>query len=504
LNRPVPSVGPVVTPPVIHLAAAKILLRRKRATDPSSPIKPFRGASLEAQTTTARSWVLEGPAETTKTWGGLSRLDADMRKYPGAKGAIVRKVRADMDGTVLDTYRQLLRLRGEVRILGGEHPEIFEYPNGSRVFIGGMDRPGKVLSGERDAIYCNQLEEFSLSDFGLLTTRCTGRGAVMPDPWLGGDCNPGPPTHWILGRPELTLLHSRHEDNPSLFLDDGTPTEQWTKRTLPTLDALPGVLRDRLRFGRWVSAEGAVYDGWDRAIHLIQRSALPQIQRWVCGVDFGYTNPFVWARFGIDDDGRIYLEREIYRTRRIVEDHAAQIRRLNEGYRIEATICDHDAEDRATLERHGISTTTAHKALEPGIQNIQSRLRKAGDGRPRLFVVEDALVDRDEALVAAHKPTCTAQEFEVYRYRTAVDGRPLKEEPVKEDDHGMDLLRYVAAYVDDIGKPPSQPFHFIPIGEPSPWAIPSYQRGRGWGDPPGGYGNDDDSNGDHRFKPWLS
>src|SRR5450759_4891797 len=66
-------------------------------------------------------------------------------------------------------------------------------------------------------------------------------------------------------------------------------------------------------------------------------------------------------------------------------------------------------------------------------------------------------------------------------------GRPLKEEPVKEDDHGMDLLRYVAAYVDDIGKPPSQPFHFIRVGEPSPWAIPSYQRGRGWGDPPGEY-----------------
>jgi predicted transcriptional regulator len=39
-------------------------------------------------------------------------------------------------------------------------------------------------------------------------------------------------------------------------------------------------------------------------------------------VDFGYTNPFVMQWWAEDPDGRLYLYREIYRTRRLVEDHA--------------------------------------------------------------------------------------------------------------------------------------------------------------------------------------
>jgi hypothetical protein len=74
---------------------------------------------------------------------------------------------------------------------------------------------------------------------------------------------------------------------------------------------------------------------------------------------------------------------------------------------IEATICDHDAEDRATLLQNGIRNLPAYKAIRPGIQAVEQRLRRAGDGRPRLMVFRDALVSRDEALAAAKQPVCT-------------------------------------------------------------------------------------------------
>jgi hypothetical protein len=74
-----------------------------------------------------------------------------------------------------------------------------------------------------------------------------------------------------------------------------------------------------------------VYEGWDRAVHLIDRFDIPADWRRIRSIDFGYTNPFVCQWWAIDPDGRMYRYREIYRTRRLVSDHAAEIRKLSAG-----------------------------------------------------------------------------------------------------------------------------------------------------------------------------
>lgn len=432
----------------LPIAAATLKAQRDRAAIAASVNAPtFRGAALEVQTATDHELLLSGPAETGKTYAGLYRLDTLLRETPGATAVIARKVRADMGTTVLRTWDRITALRGGVTVRGGSHPKAYEYPNGSTVYPIGLDRPGKVLSGEFDFVYANQAEELSRDDWETVTTRTTGRGAVTRTPMLFGDCNPGPPSHWILSRPTLRLLHSRHVDNPTLYHEDGTLTEQG-ERTMRILDALVGVRRERLYFGRWVAAEGIVYEAFDRGLHEIDRFDIPADWRRVRAIDFGYTNPFVCQWWAIDPDGRAFLYREVYRTGRIVEDHARKIVRLSAGERISTSVADHDSEDRATLERHGVPTVAAHKAILPGIQAVQARLRPAGDGRPRLFVFRDALVERDEALAAVKKPCSTAQEFEMYSWAKSADGRPVKEEPVKLFDHGMDAMRYLVAYLD--------------------------------------------------------
>jgi phage terminase large subunit len=168
-------------------------------------------------------------------------------------------------------------------------------------------------------------------------------------------------------------------------------------------------------------------------------------------VDFGYTNPFVCQWWAIDSDGRAYLYREIYRTRRLVSDHAKQMLTLSQGERIECTLADHDAEDRATLSSCGIDTLAAVKSVAIGIQAVQARLRVAGDGKPRLFILRDSLIERDDLLVERKHPLCTEQEIGSYVWAKQQDGRPLKEEPVKQWDHGMDAIRYLVAHLDGIG-----------------------------------------------------
>lgn len=407
----------------------------------------FSGAALEAQSVTEHEWVLAGPAETGKTFSGLWRLDALLRATPKARAVLVRKIRADMGGTVLATWERVTGLRGSPpTVYGGAHPEWYGYPNGAKCFVAGMDRPGKVLSGEFDWVYVNQAEELGVDDWETLSTRVTGRGAVTGHPMLFGDCNPGPPSHWILKRGPLRVIHSRHEDNPTLW--DGSAWTEQGRRTLAVLDSLTGVRRERLRFGRWVAAEGVVYEDFDRGVHVVEPFTVPPDWRRVRVVDFGYTNPFVCQWWAVDPDGRAYLYRELYRAGRLVEDHARDIRRLTGSEHVEATVADHDAEDRATMARHGIVTVPAKKAVGLGIQAVQARLRPAGDGRPRLFIFRGALVDRDQSLADARRPVCTADEFETYSWPKGADGKPVKEEPVKADDHGMDAMRYAVMHID--------------------------------------------------------
>jgi phage terminase large subunit len=255
------------------------------------------------------------------------------------------------------------------------------------------------------------------------------------------DCNPRGPSHWIKTRPSLTLFESRHEDNPILFDDDGKITEQG-KISIGILDRLTGVRKERLRYGKWVQAEGQVYEGWDDNVHLIDPFPIPASWQRFRSIDFGYSNPFVCQWWAVDGDGRMYLYREIYHTQRTVRAHADQIKKLSQGETYVLTVADHDSEDRATLLENGIPTRAAMKAIKPGIEAVMERLLVQGDNRPRLMIFRDALVERDESLFEAKKPFSTAGEIECYLWPKGSDGKSVKELPIDKDNHGMDAKRY--------------------------------------------------------------
>jgi phage terminase large subunit len=433
------------------IPAAIAILEKQRALGPRLYATPtFRGAALEAQTIVEKEWILGGPYDTGKTVAETWRLDSFARETPRGLFAIVRKVRADFNSSVRKRWEQTIHVRGGVETRGGTSPSSYVYANGAEVLVLGLDRDTSLLSGEFDGVYVNQAEELTLDNWETLSTRVTGRGAVTKYPMLFGDCNPGPSNHWILERAKgrLRLLASTHKDNPELYDETGNITPAGVERLAP-LKAMTGVRYERFFEGKWVAATGAVY-AFDRAVHLIPRVAMPECSRHIVSIDFGLTNPFVAQLWSIDGDGRMYLSREIYMTGRIVEDHAKSITAMCAGKQIEAYVADPaDREGRETLRRHGIPTVAAMNDVNAGIQTVQARMGNPAQGIPaRLFYVEGALVERDEKLVTARKPTCTLDEVESYVWPKDSTGRPKKEEPVKENDHGMDAKRYAAMYVD--------------------------------------------------------
>lgn len=375
---------------------------------------------------------------TGKTWGCLNYLDMLLWTFPGAQGVMCRKIYSTLVSSAVRSYLRILGPNTPVKAFGGEKPQWFDYPNGSRLWLAGMDNPGKALSSERDVIYANQVEELTLNDWETLTTRCTGRGAVMPYTRMFGDANPAHPTHWIKARQSvgaLTLLESRHEDNPTLYDEQGQITEQG-KRTLKILDSLTGTRLLRLRWGRWVKAEGVVFEDFDVTIHLKAPEKLPIMRKYVCGVDWGFTNPGVIGVWGVDGDGRQYLVREYVRTKRVISQWVETAKEIQDKYFPEIFICD-PAEPAfiADFRAAGLTAIEGYNDIEKGIDAIRQRLRPADDGLPRLFVSSGALVERDPNMEEAKQPIGLAEEFDAYSYPKGVDGKPIKETPLDMFNH---------------------------------------------------------------------
>lgn len=414
------------------------------------PPYEWRGGNKALIESRAPEVIAEGPSETGKTYAACYKMHMNCREYPKSQHTLVRKVAATIPGTVLITMKRIIG-SFPVNFFGGDkNPEMIIYPNGSVIWMAGMDKPGKALSGERDTIQVCQTEELSLDDWETLTTRTTGRGSVMPYTQIFGDCNPGP-ARWLKERAKsgsLQMIQTRHEDNPSLFDKDGNMTEQGI-RSMARLDALTGNRYKRLRLGLWISAEGAIYgDEYDPSVHIISADKCPPFVRRFRVVDFGYSNPFVCQWWGMDSDGNLYRYREIYITKRLVEDLTKEIIRLSYGEGIEATIADHDAEDRATMAKHGITTIAASKSVSVGIQAVQARLKVQPNGKARIYFVRGALVEVDKDLEDQRKPTCTEDELPDYAWKKYDDGKPNKEEPLKVNDHGCDATRYMVMHVD--------------------------------------------------------
>lgn len=418
-----------------------------QASVESRAYQPF-GAAKKLFYSREPEVLLSGPAGTGKSRALFEKLYFCAQAWPGSRFLIVRKTRSSLTESGLVTWEEKVLppnspvLRGTRR----RYRQIYEFPNRSAVVVGGMDEPSRVMSTEFDLILAQEATELSNEDWENLLTRL--RNGVMPFQQLVADCNPSGPGHWLKKRADsgvAQMIESRHEDNPRLYDQaEGAWTEEGAQY-IQLLENLTGVRKLRLRHGLWAQAEGMVYaDSWDPAVNLIDRFDVPRDWQRFLSIDFGYTNPFVCHWWAMDSDGRMFRYREIYQTRRLVEDHAREILGQMAGEpNPVAVVCDHDAEDMATLERHlGFGTTPAVKSISDGIQAVAGRMKLAGDGKARIFLLRDSLVERDQDLVDRKLPCSTEEEVEGYTWDEK------KDLPLKREDHGCDAMRYAVMWAD--------------------------------------------------------
>jgi PBSX family phage terminase large subunit len=439
-----------------------------------------RGTIRAVMTDKRAEILVAGPAGTGKSRGLLEKVALCAWKYPRSKWLLLRKTNVSLAATGLQTWENFVipeaMASGAIVYFGGSkrEPPAYKFSNGSRVVVGGMDNPMKVMSSDYDGIYAQESNEFDENEWEACTTRL--RNGRMPYQQLLADCNPQEPTHWLKVRCDrgvTAYYHSTHEENP-LYFDEITHSDGRIEyKVTPAgaayiakLNNLTGVRYQRLRLGNWVAAEGVIYEQWNPARHLVHSYRVPDDwpRYWV--IDFGHVNPMVVQHWAEKPDGDLVMYREFYHTGWTVDEMADRVLRSvatpDPSYVVDqrragrhagrppsawrwhepkprAVIADHDAEGRAVWSRDtGLVTTAAKKAVLDGIEEWQVRLR---DGRATFM--RDALAHPiDQALADVKKPTRTVEEFPGYVWDTGA-GKKIKEVPLKEDDHGMDCCRYL-------------------------------------------------------------
>lgn len=431
---------------------------------PQPPV--FRGNNLFAQTYRGREFLLSGPSDTGKTWAAVWLLDSLMRETPHAQGILARKLQVTIWGTVLVTYKKIQELRkalgdAPAEAYGGEKPEFYDYSNGARLWVGGMDNPNKMLSGERDFVYFNQAEELNLADWEILYTRCTGRGAVTKTPMLFGDCNPGPEDHWILKRPTLRLFPTMHKDNPSIYDDAGNLLPEAEGR-IRDLQTLTGVRKKRLWEGQWVGVEGAFFETFDPepgGEHVIDSFDVTRDMPIWGALDHGFAHNTAFGLFTAYDGDIILLGehvkhkllpamhcKAIYRLLERLSIHPSRLKQVFAGHDVFAQRGDqrNDEDAKTIAERYAM-------AVDPETgDKIPLNLIKANIARvPGWNEILTLLGNKEQGVKARLKivKTCTR----TIQTMTRLVADPDDAEDVKKVDADMngeggddsaDMLRY--------------------------------------------------------------
>lgn len=388
-------------------------------------VKPWRDKSLTV--------LLTGGAGGGKSRLALEKLHGYNLKYSGALTLFLRKTRVSVKRSgVRALEREVIRGDRSIRHLKADMS--FEYPQGSSIIYGGMaddeQREG-LRSLNADFVLMEEANRFLEADYNEMLARLRGRAA----PWrqIVLCTNPDSPNHWINQRlivgKEAEVYYSYAKDNPN------NPPEY-----LETLERLTGVEKERLAHGKWVQAEGLIFDTWsDGPIDgnvTYDAEYRPEGGPVYWGVDDGYSGQIDknTGTFTATSHPRVFLLAQMRGGILNVFHESAHIKMLSDAQLDSVTALDYElpmwaavdksaAELKGRLAARGIYTRNGPGTVDESIKTLRSWLAADENGVRRVRV----------------HPRCELLRSEMVSY--VADSRSGK--PVKAFDHAVDALRYL-------------------------------------------------------------
>jgi len=288
-----------------------------------------------------------------------------------------------------------------------------------------------LLFGGRDESSASLIQGSTLAGILLDETVLMPRSFVeqavarcsVPGSRLWFNCNPENPGHWfyrewILKAKErrALYLHFTMEDNPAL-----SPRIRARYR-----NAYSGMFYRRFVLGEWTTAQGLVYDFFDRERDTVE-APKGNFTQWRISVDYGTVNPTsfgLWGRRGSVwyRVAEYYYDSKKMGRQKTDAEYAKELEKLAGDREIQRVIVDPSAASFIeVLRRKGFNVIRANNDVTDGIRVTADLLKK------RQIMICNGCTD-------------CLREMELYCW----DERGSRDTPRKEHDHAMDEMRYFA------------------------------------------------------------
>jgi len=254
--------------------------------------------------------------------------------WPGIKILILRKTYPELQANHIEPILKMVP-QELTSYNGTTHTLYFE--NGSIIRFGhwnGVTSETEYQGQEYDWIFMDEATQFTEREFRYLGGILRGVNEIPKRFYI--TCNPGGVGHRWVKRLFIDRNFKTDSDNPEenenpddysfIFatVEDNPDLIQSSPGYLQALSQLPEDIRKAHRYGDWDALGGNYFPEFSRATHVIEPFKIPANWRRYRSFDYGLDCLAVgW--YAVDEDGRVYMYRELKQSGLIVQDAARLI-----------------------------------------------------------------------------------------------------------------------------------------------------------------------------------
>ena len=361
--------------------------------------------------------LLEGSVRSGKTYISLVKWAMFVRSRP--QGELFMMVGKTREALQFNCVGLLEDLAGDDFKCNARSNVGYLYGREIRLLGANDEKAASKIKGSTLAgAYIDELSEIPESFYKMTLSRLSVSGAV-----LLATTNPDSPNNYVF----TDIIENEDISRKcwKFLLDDNTFLPKEYIENIKK--EYTGVFFERYILGNWVIAEGLVYPDYDNTVKTEPRD----YTEYAVSMDYGTQNPTVmllWGRHG----GTWYAVREYEHSGR-----ETNIQKTDAEYYAELEKLCADVPVQAGAKIELIIDPSAASFIAVAQQGHRFKVRKAdNDVLNGIRNTASALSDR--RILINDCCTRTIREFGLYSW----DSRSAEDAVIKEDDHGMDAVRY--------------------------------------------------------------
>lgn len=298
----------------------------------------------------------------------------DCQLYPGLKVLYLRLTAKYAHEQIDDLTRTILR-----RVPHKKKHGVIEFPNGSKIIVGGFNNDKQALSYqgiEYDLLLLEEATQVRLHTYTTLSLSIrTSKRGWRPRKY--SSANPlGIGHKWYYDK----FINPKKREPNTVFIsatiDDNAFVNVEYKAVL---DTLTGAELKAYRFGEWEGLlAGAYFSTFDQKLHVIKPFIeLPRGWRYWLSYDYGFNHPSVVLLHVEDGDGNKYTIREIIHTQTQVEDVIADTTTTLADFGLSPDAIDHVIAGTDIFSRTGNAEyTIADKWASAGYHVLRAEIER--------------------------------------------------------------------------------------------------------------------------------